>query len=95
MRLDTTIKEHPERFVPEFLWWSLVYFHIKQAVENALITLPLPPKAIAFRRMMFKTIDDVDDLARDFVRDKIVTYTLEETLPEKADDIDTAFIDHC
>jgi hypothetical protein len=72
-----------------------VYFHINQAVENALITLPLPPTAIAFRRMMFKTIDDLDDSARDFVRDKILTYTLEEALPEKADDIDAAFIDHC
>jgi hypothetical protein len=52
---DGKIKANIAKYCPELSFWILAYFYIKQAGEEADVTLPRPPSAVAFRNHVVRT----------------------------------------
>jgi hypothetical protein len=93
---DGSIKSNIASFCPELSFWVLAYFYIKQAGEEADVTLPRPPSAVAFRNHVFKK-DNVEEqtvVVEQFIAERLVVYSTSAKLPTTAQEVTTALMDY-
>jgi hypothetical protein len=72
---DKRIKETLHEHVPEFIFWVLAMYKIRQANEASENTKPYPPSTVLMRREFMSRCQGLDEVVRVYIETKLIAYT--------------------
>jgi hypothetical protein len=84
---DKRIKETLRDHVPEFIFWILTMYRVRQACEESENTIPYPPSTEIMRVDFMRRCQGLNGIVAEYMEKHLVTYVPSRQKPSSVDNI--------